>query len=190
MKKNKNKTGEIEVLDDNPSSLKKSKSSKILRGIGILLFKVFFMLVVVYILFFHICGVYRLSTNEMHPTIAKGNLILYYRLDKDYHVGDVVTYVKDGQRYVSRIVGMEYETISINENNEITNNKSYLEKQILFKDKIPDNSKIKYPYNIPKHSVYVLGDYRLDVNDSRTFGAIDTDLIDGKVISFLQTRDI
>ena len=49
---------------------------------------------------------------------------------------------------------------------------------------------IKYPYQIPEGSVFVLGDYRTQTKDSREFGAIKESQIKGKVLTILRRRGI
>ena len=62
--------------------------------------------------------------------------------------------------------------------------------QTYFENIIPEGSNITYPYKVGNNQVFVVGDYRVETEDSRIFGAIDMDIIDGKVISLLQTKDI
>ena len=49
---------------------------------------------------------------------------------------------------------------------------------------------ITYPYEVPEGSIFVLGDYRTDANDSRTYGAIPASCIKGKVLTILRRRGI
>lgn len=169
---------------------KEKNRKKIINGIKTLIIKVLFIAIIIYIMFFYLFGLARMNNLSMMPTINPGSLILYYRLDKDYHVGDVVTFTKDGQRYVSRIVATQNQTLSLNVQGEFMTNEGNEEHQTYFENIIPSDSKITYPYKLGQNQVFVVGDYRIETDDSREFGAIDVDLIDGKVISILQTRDI
>lgn len=174
----------------NKINQKKKKKKTLLKNIRILIIKTIFIIVMFYITFFIIFGVTRMSDLAMKPTIAAGDLILYYRLDKEYHVGDVVTFVKDGKRYVSRIIATPGQTVSLNMNNEFMTSDGNEQHQTYFQNIFPENSNITYPYRVDNDKVFVVGDYRIETNDSRSFGAIDVSSIDGKVISILQTKDI
>lgn len=171
--------------------LEKEKNRKrLINGIKTLTIKIIFIAILIYIMFFYLFGLSRTNNLSMKPTINPGSLILYYRLDKDYHVGDVVTFTKDGERYVLRIVATSNQTVSLNVQGEFMTNEGNDQHQTYFENIIPEDSKITYPYKVGPNQVFVVGDYRIETNDSREFGAIDVDLIDGKVISILQTRDI
>ena len=184
---------DIEVLDLDDKSDKKEKrksNSLLIMNIKILVRKVLFIILLFYVLFFHIFGFVRIRDNAMVPNIAAGDLLLYYRLDKNYVVGDVVYFKKNNKNYILRVVAVEGDIVSKNSNGdflingEIEYHKTYLE------NNFPRNKKITYPYKVPKNSVFVLGDYRSEYNDSRLFGSISIDKIRGKVISLLQTKDI
>lgn len=175
---------------DSAKTDKEKKKKILLRNIKVLVIKIVFIIVLIYVMFFWIFGLTRIDDLAMHPTIASGDLLIYYRLDKDYHVGDVVTFKKNGKRYILRILATQGETVSLNADNELINSGAQIEKETLFKDSIPESSSVKYPYKVEKGKVFVVGDYRLESDDSREFGAIDISIIDGKVISLLQTKDI
>lgn len=166
------------------------KRKALLRNVEVLIIKVIFIILLLYITFFYIFGLTRMSNIEMRPTIEPGSLVIYYRLDKDYHVGDVVTFRKDGKRYVLRIVATQNQTLSLDLNNEFITNDGNEQHQTYLKNVIPESSKITYPYKVGNNQVFVVGDYRIESEDSRMFGAIDISIIDGKVISLLQTKDI
>ena len=53
-----------------------------------------------------------------------------------------------------------------------------------------EGAKITFPYTVPEDSVFVLNDYRSDINDSRTYGAISKSDIEGKVVFILRRRGI
>lgn len=168
----------------------RKKRKELLNNIEVLIIKVFFIVLLLYITFFYIFGLTRMNNLYMRPTIEPGSLVIYYRLDKNYHVGDVITFKKDGKRYVSRIVATQNQTLSLDLDNEFSTSDGNEQHQTYFKNVIPENSKIKYPYKVGNNQVFVVGDYRIEVDDSRIFGAIDMSIIDGKVISLLQTKDI
>lgn len=171
-------------------SNKKQNKQRLKGNIRVLVVKTVFIILLFYITFFVLFGVTRMKDLSMRPTIEPGSLVLYYRLDKDYHVGDVVTFEKDGKRYVSRIIATQNQTVSLNANGEFVTSDGNEQHQTYFENIIPEDSKITYPYKVENNKVFVAGDYRVETEDSRIFGAIDMNIIDGKVISLLQTKDI
>ena len=177
-------------MADVTSLVQKKKKQLLKENILMLVKKTVFLLVLFYVLFFHIFGFTRIPNESMSPNIAAGDLLLYYRLDKDYNAGDVVTFVKDGKRYHLRVLATAGQMISLNTEGEFLVNGDLEAHQTYLKNVIPKKSKIHYPYVVEKGKVFVVGDYRSSTNDSRMFGAIDVKLIDGKVISLLQTKDV
>lgn len=176
--------------EENIINVKRKNRRQLIRNIRVLVVKTLFIIILFYITFFHIFGVTRMKNIEMKPAIQPGSLVLYYRLDRDYHVGDVVTFNKDGKRYVLRIIATQNQTVSLNTNGDFITNEGNEQPQIYFENKIPEGSTITYPYKVGSNQVFVVGDYRVETEDSRMFGAINIDTIDGKVISLLQTKDI
>ncbi len=49
---------------------------------------------VIYILFFHLVGVLIMPTPDMYPRIDAGDLVLFYRLERNFHAQDVVVFRK------------------------------------------------------------------------------------------------
>ena len=172
------------------TSQNSKKRNLFFENLKMLIRKTIFIILLFYILFFHIFGVTRIPDRSMSPNIAPGDLLLYYRLDHDYVVGDVVTFVQDEKRYSLRIIATEGQTITISSSGDFLIDGDIEQHQTYLKTILPVKSSISYPYKVPKNKVFVVGDYRADSGDSRTFGAIDTKIIDGKVISLLQTKDI
>ena len=182
------------------TTTKKQKKSKkytqkeykklILENIKLLAIKIIFIVILIYVVFFWVFGVTRLKDRAMKPNVADGDLLLYYRLDKNYEIEDIVTFKKDDKRYVLRIIATAGQTITLNSDGDFIIDGGTEKHQTYFKNEIPENSQITYPYTVEPNHVFVVGDYRLDTNDSRTFGAIDVSIIDGKVISLLQTKNL
>ena len=186
---------EIEVLDlekttDIPVKKEKKKDSLLIMNIKVLIKKVVFIILLVYILFFHIFGLVRIKNNAMTPNIAAGDLLLYYRLDKKYNVGDVVTFNLNDRNYILRVVAVEGDVVNKGTNGDLLINGDIEYHKTYLKNSFPSVNRIKYPYKVPKGKVFVVGDYRSEYNDSRVFGAISTNTIKGKVIGLIQTKDI
>ena len=192
---------DIELLDDFDTSesipLKaeksisvKKNSSLLKENIKLLIRKTIFIVLLFYILFFHIFGITRIEDCSMAPNIAAGDLLFYYRLDRVFHVGDLVTFQKENERYHLRVVAIGGQTVSVSATGDFLVDNELELHQTYFKTEIPEDSSISYPYKVPEGKVFVVGDYRIKSEDSRKFGAIDEKMIDGKVISLVQTKDI
>jgi signal peptidase I len=49
---------------------------------------------------------------------------------------------------------------------------------------------IEYPYTVPEDSYFVLCDFRTSSDDSRSYGAVPKEDLDGKIITILRRRGI
>ena len=65
------------------------------RAFGSLILRIIVLAVVVYVLFFQIIGVTAMPSGDMYPRIDAGDLVLFYRLDKDVRAQDVIVFRKD-----------------------------------------------------------------------------------------------
>lgn len=182
----KKQNEELTNLENKISEKKKSKTT--LKKLRILLLKITFIVLFIYISFGYIFGLKRMNQSYMTPNIKEGDLVFYYRLEKEYKVGDVVVINKDNKEYVLRIVATSDQIIDMNSKDEFLVD-GYVEPyNVYYKTKKYEN--INYPYTIPKDEYFVLADYRQSAKDSRVFGTITKDEIKGKVISKLQVRNI
>lgn len=184
----KNKKEQESTLKKQDTSAKKSKN-KTLRNFLILIIKIIIIILTIYIIFGYIFGLKRVDSISMNPNIKEGDLVVFYRIDKRYAIGDVVALKKDNKDYILRIAATSGQTVSINDKKELLVD-GYLEPySVYYQTKIPKSSKIKFPYKVPEGQYFVLSDYRTNVNDSRTFGAINKGEIKGTIIGKLQVRN-
>ena len=65
------------------------------RAFGSLLLRTALLLAVIYVLFFHLIGLLAMPSNDMYPRLDAGDLVIYYRLDKEPQAQDVIVFEKD-----------------------------------------------------------------------------------------------
>ena len=49
---------------------------------------------------------------------------------------------------------------------------------------------MEYPYRVPEGHIFVMGDYRTQTEDSRDFGSIPMEQVEGKLITILRRREL
>jgi signal peptidase I len=125
----------------------------------------------------------------MYPRLRDGDLILYYRMEKDYHIGDVVVCKADGLTRVARIVAQGGDVVDINDDGQLLVNGNVQDEEIFYPTE-GDPSGITYPYTVAQDSYFLLCDYRTISVDSRNFGSVPKDNFCGKVITILRRREI
>ena len=168
---------------------KTKKNNVLKRKITILLIKVFVIVAIFVITFTFIYGIKRIKSVEMYPNIKAGDLILYYRLERIYNTGEVVLVEHDNKITIMRIVARSGEIVDIKDGKILVNN-IVEEKEAFYKTEKNKKAEISYPYTVEEGKYFVAYDYRLNKNDSRTFGTISTNDIKGRVIGKLQIRNI
>ena len=125
---------------------------------------------------------------NMFPSIKDGDLIIAYRLQKNYIKDDVVVYQTDAAREIGRIVACENDIVTIDDTGILMVNGTPQTGEILFPTYANEN--ITYPYQVPENSVFILGDYRTESQDSRNSGAVNMDKLIGKVITLIRRRGL
>lgn len=161
--------------------------NKNLKKFIFLLIKIVVIIFIIYILFFFVFGIFRLKNNNMYPFIDEGSLVLFYRLDKNYNVGDVVVVNKNNKQEIYRIVAIGDDEVNINDDFEVLVNSYPEANETLFKT---EKDVVKFPLKVKSNNYFVLNDNRSNKTDSRKFNTIKDSDIEGKVISFLKTRNI
>ena len=174
---------------DNEKQKRKNRNI-VLKNLLILLIKLLLIIGIVLVFLKLVFG-FTVSRNiDMAPSISEGELLLFFRLEKNYNTDDVVVIEKDGNEYIFRIVGKPGETINITEDEKVLVGNVPESHTVFYKTAINKDSKIKYPYTLKNDEYFVMGDYRINSNDSRSFGPITKDNIKGIVIGKLKIRDI
>lgn len=185
MKKNKT-DGNMSIL---PEKVIKQRRNKILEKRDMVSFfkKFIFVIICIYLVFSFIYGILFVDGQIMYPAIKDGDVVVYFRLDKNYQVGDVVSVRKNKESYISRIVAREGDIVDITEDGELLVNGNVQQEEIYFLT-YPDENGITFPYRVSKDCVFVLGDFRTGAVDSRQFGQVQLNEIEGKVITIIRRR--
>lgn len=134
-------------------------------------------------------GVAVMEGEGMYPRIRDGDLMVFYRLQQDYAVGDVVTFVRDGVRHTGRVVAQGGDTVDLSDEGELLVNGSVQDEEIFYPTEATGET-VEFPCEVPEGSVFLLGDFRTNATDSRSYGPIGESELDGKVLTILRRRGI
>ena len=143
--------------------------------------------------------------HSMDPTLSDGQRLISSKIS-NYERMDIITTKEPGDEermIVKRIIGMPGDTVKM-ENDQLTINgkkyEPYLDefKKEFSEDKLQGEYAYSsgfqaqaessstftsdFEYTVPKGKYLVLGDNRLISKDSRMFGLVDKDMIQGKVV--------
>lgn len=139
------------------------------------------LLVVLFLVFRCIIGFSFVKGSSMEPTLTEGDIVLYTRINPNYHRGDVISVrIPSGEYYVKRIIAVEGDTV------DIRDGKVYVNDELLAEPYVPGetgvrNGIVRYPYTLQEGQIFVMGDNRDGSMDSRDFGGVGTRQIKGKI---------
>lgn len=136
-----------------------------------------------------IFGFYIQNGEDMYPSIRDGDLVLFYRMDKNYVIDDILTFEIEDTRFTARYVAMSGDVVDISDEGQLIINGN-IQQEAIFYATYQMDSEIEFPYTVPRNYVFVLGDFRTSAIDSRIFGAIDLSDIDGKIITIIRRRGL
>ncbi len=161
--------------------------SQPMKDILSLLRNIVITVLAIWILITFVFGVYIQNGASMYPKVLDGDVLFYYRLDYEYNVDELVTFKYGETRYTARIVAVTGDIVDITEEGQLKVNGNIQSEEIFYAT-FKTESELEYPYTVPEDSIFVLGDYRTIAVDSRTFGAVATDDIDGEIMTILRRR--
>lgn len=144
--------------------------------------------VALWVLFTQVFLLTQASGNDMFPSVKDGDLVLCFRLQREYAKDDVVIYTAEGRLRIGRVAAVATDHVMLDESGSLLVNGTDQSGEIMYPTYAKDGQ--AYPYEVPENAVFVLGDYRTQATDSRDYGAIMRSDVKGKVITILRRRGL
>lgn len=166
---------------------KKRKRRKKLRALLRLIVKLTLISLGSYLLLRYVFGIYVAHNNDMYPAVRDGDLLITYRLS-DYLSGNIVAYTVDEKRYIGRIAATSGDVVEITEDGRYLINGLVPYESVFYQTTQDPESSLRYPYVVPEGQVFILSDFRDNMNDSRSFGAVPIENLDGSLALLLRRR--
>lgn len=134
-------------------------------------------------------GLTIVPDESMSPMVREGDLIVYYRLQKQYSAGDLII-VNDGERKeVRRVIAVAGDEVDFSESGLMVNGYPQSEERI-YVETLPFSEGITYPVKLGEGKVFVLGDNRPQSRDSRLYGLVDVESgTEGEVMTIIRRRN-
>lgn len=171
------------------TNVNKANKDPVFKALVKLLIKIVSLLIIVGFVFSFIFGIHRVEDTSMVPNISPGDMILFYRLDKDFVVGETVVYSYQGENKIARVVAMANDEVDINENGLVVNGSVQYEPKI-YKETLAFTDGITFPVKLEDDEYFLLADNRDKAADSRLYGPVEQKLIKGKIFTLLRRRGI
>ena len=163
--------------------------SSIAKEIGLLITKIAGVVIVLFIVFTFVYGIYYNLDTGMIPMVKNGDLIVYTRVSGRYMQKDLVVLEIDGYKQILRVVAREYDTVDIREDGLYINGSLQQERDI-YQNTSRYLEGIDFPVTLKENELFLLGDARENVTDSRIFGPVSSQTVVGKVITILRRRNL
>lgn len=144
--------------------------------------KKFILLFIIVLLVFRlVIGFSFVKGVSMENTLYDGEVVLYTRINSEYKKGDVISVrIPSGEFYVKRIIATEGDIIDVRDGNVYVNHEMIKEPYIKG-DTYPQEGTVRYPLEVGKGQIFVMGDNRAESMDSRSFGVVGKRQIKGKI---------
>ncbi|HJA65565.1 signal peptidase I [Lachnoclostridium sp. An169] len=146
--------------------------------------------VLLWIIFGMVFGLTPMENDDMSPRISAGDLMLYYRLDREFISDDIIVFEKDGQQYTGRIVARGGDSVEVTDDAELVVNGGIVMDSDIFYFTPKYDENVTYPVQLAENEYFVLCDYREGARDSRYFGPVSADEIKGKVITVIRRSNL
>ena len=171
-----------------PETVIRSRLVRLASGEEIMSFfsKLIWMVILLAVLFGALFGLTSVKNNDMSPRMSAGDLVLYYRLEQNLRIQDVVVFEKDGVQYVGRIMARGGDSVEVTEDSRLKVNNSMVVESDIFYSTPRYGDEVEYPVELGENQFFILCDYRNGARDSRYFGAVNREEIKGKVITVVR----
>ena len=153
-------------------------------------------LVVVWVLFFKIIGITHMPNTDMSPRVEAGDLLIFYRLDRDASFQELVIFEKvipgetDKRLMVGRVIAAPGDTIEINDSNRPIVNGNVLVEDKIYYDTPKRDEMVNYPLTLGEDEYFILVDSRKEGLDSRYFGPVKKKEILGTIINIIRRNKL
>ena len=164
-------------------------SQSVWRELGNLGVKIVAIGLVFVLVFTFLYGIHRNTDPDMSPKVIDGDLVIFYRLDKDYAIGDLVVLDYRGQRQVRRVVARAGDTVDISPDGLVVNG-ALQQEPMIYQDTLIYTDGIAFPVTLKEGQVFVLGDARANATDSRIYGPVNSRDTLGTVITVIRRRHL
>lgn len=161
----------------------------VLKELAALILKIVIIAIAFILVFTFLYGFHRNTDPDMAPMVKTGDLVMFYRLDKNYAIGDLLLLDFQGERQVRRVVARAGDVVDITENGLSINGAIQQEPEIYYRT-WPYENGATFPLTVGEGQVFVLGDARENATDSRVYGPVNTKDTLGTVITVIRRRGL
>ena len=168
---------------------KVGKKSSLLSAVLGIVYEVSVIVLICLVAYIAVFGVCRLHDESMSPSVKDGDLVAFYRLDKEYAVQDAIVIRQEGELVVRRVVAVAGDTVDFKDGRLVLNGIPQAE-SYAFGSTEQFTTGVTFPLTVPKDEVFLLGDAREQAKDSRLYGCVPIKDTYGTVVMVFRRRGI
>ncbi len=137
-------------------------------------------------LFTFIMPVVKYYGNSISPTMKDGQILIVNKM-AEIESGDIIAFYYNNKVIVRRVIATGNNQVSVDVFGTVSVNGEELEEPYI-ENKTLGQCNLKFPYNVPANTYFVLGDNRDIAMDSRLseIGVVTEDRLIGKVVFSLK----
>ena len=180
----------IRIAKKNKDENKDNKKQKSTFLYNLLMFLLKYLIIAIafFILLNYIFGISRNQSLNMQPSLEDGDLLFYFRIVNDYAANQIIVIHYQGKEMPERIIAVAGDTVDIGKDG-LTVNGALVQEDKVYTDTYQFEEGVTFPLTVAQGQVFVLGDNRPQATDSRIFGCISVEDIDGKVVGLFRSRN-
>jgi len=172
-----------------PQQQTRSRAPSVWKELAALAIKIMVIALVSVLIFTFLYGFHQNTDPDMRPMVQTGDLVLFYRLNRDYSIGDLLLLDFQGERQVRRVVARAGDTVDFADG-ELIINGSVQQESSIFQQTWRYETGVSFPLTVGDGQVFVLGDAREGATDSRLYGPVNKDDTLGTVITVIRRRHL
>lgn len=175
--------------DKTEKSEEDEKKKSPMDPIQLFLLNCLIIVAVIWLMFGFVLGLMQAPNSDMSPNIKTKDLILYYRLSREFHAQDVVVVAKNKTNYIGRIVAVPGDTVDITDAEKLVINGNTMIESNVYTDTPRYEGFLEYPVKLGNDEYFILCDRRTGGEDSRYYGSVTKSEIKGKVITAVRRNN-
>lgn len=171
-----------------PERTVKQKSP--MNPIQVFLLNALIVVTVLWLLFGFVLGLAAAPNGDMAPNIKNADLLLFYRLNSSFQAQDVVVLRKNDTTYIGRVVAVGGDSVDITDEAALVINGNIVSESNIYTATPRYEGFQEYPVKVPEGSYFILADSRNGGEDSRYYGTVTGDEINGRVITVIRRNNL
>lgn len=190
---NDNSAAQEKAAADKPEKAEKAEKKKQrspMAPVQLFLLNCLIIVTVVWLMFGFVLGLAQAPNSDMSPNIKANDLLLYYRLSRDFQAQDVVVVSKNKTTYIGRIVAGPGDTVDISDAEALVINGNSMIEPNVYTTTPKYEGFVEYPVKLGEGEYFILCDNRSGSEDSRYYGSVARSEIKGKVITAVRRNDL